>query len=215
MALFGKKKIEEEAPTPAMMGTPTDLVMQMRQQGLSDNQIVQSLQKEGFTSTQIFDALSQADIKNTIQPMHQEQPVQQMPQPIPQQQIPEQQPMPQPMQQMPQQAQPQMGRDRIEEVAEAIIDEKWEELMKGVNKIVSWKEETEEKLTKMHDDLEDLKQRFSELHTGVLGKISEYDRGIRDVGTDVKAMQEVFKKALPKFTENVAALERISKKKSK
>ena len=85
--------------------------------------------------------------------------------------------------------------------------------MKGVNKIIEWKDSAEERLAKIEDDIENLKNRFSELHTGVLGKISEYDKGIRDVGTDIKAMQEVFKKTLPKFTENVAALEKLAKRK--
>ena len=220
MGLFGrKKKFDDEVVAPPTLGTPTARVMKMRQQGYTDNQIVQGLQKENYTSTQIFDALSQSDLQKTQptpspesmpgpRPMPPEQPMP-GPRPMPPEQpMPSQQPsFPQPMQAMP------IGREQVEEVAEAIIDEKWEELMKGVNKIITWKDSTEERLTKIQDDIEDLKNRFSELHTGVLGKISEYDKGIRDVGTDVKAMQEVFKKALPKFTENVAALERIAKKK--
>ena len=226
MALFGrKKKFDDEVAAPPTLGTPTARVMKMRQQGYTDNQIVQGLQKENYTSTQIFDALSQSDLQRVHpgqapEPMPQEQ----MPGPQP---MPPEQPMPRPQQMpMPQQQRPPRfpqqtmqsmpaGREQIEEVAEAIIDEKWEELMKGVNKIIVWKDSAEERLTKIQDDIDDLKHKFSELHTGVLGKISEYDKGIRNVGTDVKAMQEVFKKALPKFTENIAALERISKKKVK
>jgi hypothetical protein len=176
---------------------------------------VQSLQREGFTSTQIFNALSQADIKKEIRPSPEEaypeeqQTYPEYPQQMPREQMPQQAPMP-----MPSQA-PERGasREQIEEVAEAIIDEKWEELMKGVNKIIAWKDTAEERLIKIEESMEDLKKRFSELHTGVLGRIAEYDKGIRDVGTDIKAMQEVFKKTLPKFTENIAALERLSKKK--
>ena len=72
----------------------------------------------------------------------------------------------------------------IKQKAETIIDEKWEELMKGVDKIISWKELTEERLVKIEQNIEELKKRFSELHTGILGKISDYDQGIRNVGTE-------------------------------
>lgn len=67
MPLFGKKA----EPFPADMarpslGPPTDLVIGMRQQGFTNNQIVQALQRDGYASDQIFDAMSQADIKGGI-----------------------------------------------------------------------------------------------------------------------------------------------------
>ncbi len=42
--------------------TPTEKALAMRQQGLSNNQIIASLQREGYTTNQILDALNQADI---------------------------------------------------------------------------------------------------------------------------------------------------------
>ena len=56
VALFGKKKQPEQEQQMPGTGTPTNLVMQMRQQGLSDNQIVQSLQNEGYSSVKIRQA---------------------------------------------------------------------------------------------------------------------------------------------------------------
>ena len=97
------------------------------------------------------------------------------------------------------------------EIAESIIDEKWEELMKAVDKIVVWKESTEKKMTQMEQKMDDLRNEFDALHKGVLGKVEEYDRGIKEVGTDIKAMEEVFKKTLPTFTENIHELSRLTK----
>ena len=208
MALFsfGKKR-EEQPPAEPYAGTPTELVIQMRQQGLSNNQIVQTLQRQGYSSSQIFDAMSQADIKGIVEqapapplgPMPRTQ-MMQMPQP---EQAPALPVMPAPA--------PETSRERIEEIAETIIDEKWEELMKNVEKIVTWKDATESRITRIEESIADLKKSFDELHRGILGKISEYDKGIRDVGTNIKAMQEVFKKVLPQFTENVSELGRITK----
>ena len=44
-----------------------------------------------------------------------------------------------------------------------------------------------------------------------MGKISEYDQNIIDVGTEMKAMEKVFQKVLPSLTENVNKLERMTK----
>ncbi len=211
MALFGKKKaLIPERPTqpmqPAPADIPTEQVIQLRQQGMQNNQIIQTLQNQGYNSAQIFDAISQADIKGVVGSQEAApvpaaaQPTAPMP-PVPE--APPIQPAPAPS--------PEIGRERIEEVAESIIDEKWDELMKSVDKIVAWKETVESKMTKIEQSISNLKERFEELHTGILGKIGEYDKGIRDVGAELKAMQGVFKKVLPTFTENVSELSRITK----
>ena len=74
MGLFGRKKKEEvpEAPMPVVpgapaAGVPTDRVIQLRQQGMSNNQITETLQREGYSSSQIYDAMSQADIKGIVE----------------------------------------------------------------------------------------------------------------------------------------------------
>ena len=231
MALFGTKP---------KTGTPTSTVIQMRQQGLSNDQIIQSLQREGFSSAQIFDAMNQADIRGVVesdQPQenipqqgqyYQEPQENNFPPPQPEAQIPPPQPMnfniPPPSPEdnnrdmMNQRPMPQMNSfsggmspEEIEEIVEPIIDEKWEELMKNVDKIITWKELTESRIVKIEQMMQDLKERFEELHKGILSKIGDYDKSIKDVGSDIKAMESVFKKVLPTFTENVSELSRITK----
>lgn len=268
---------------------PTDKVLDMRQQGLSNNQVIQILQRDGYDLPAIFNALNQADIKGGIEavpaqalphddaypeqeqggyPMAQEstqqqvpmqqtqQPTQFMQQPMQNQQefgnqIPMLQDtgmmqdygnmgapegMPQEPQGMPMQPmQPMQGpmdysqqqgfgpagvggqnygssfeTQRIEELAEAIIDEKWNEIVRSINKIIDWKERVESRVTKMEQQLEDMNKNFDLLHKGVLGKISEYDRNLTNVGAEIKAMDKVFQKVLPSLTENVSELSRIT-----
>ncbi|MBW2963814.1 hypothetical protein KY306_03540, partial [Candidatus Woesearchaeota archaeon] len=63
---------------------PVNQVLQMRQQGYSDNQIVQYLQRQGFTSQQVYDAMSQADFsKLSGAPVAQEAPAEMPPPPEP------------------------------------------------------------------------------------------------------------------------------------
>jgi hypothetical protein len=238
MALFGKKKerypgTPPEAPARPGEGIPTALVIQMRSQGISNNQIVQSLQREGYSSSQIFDAMSQADIKGIVEQPEEGMPAEAgpapaMPPPMPEQGQPfapapaRKKPFLVPPPEMPpvSESPGAVSKEDVEEIAETIIDEKWEELMKSVDKIIAWKETIEQRFAKIEQKSKDLKEEFDALHKGVLGKIEDYDKSIKDVGTDIKAMEEVFKKTLPTFTENIHELSRLtrhikSKKKKK
>ncbi len=216
MFTFGKKKEDlptpEEEPFPSDLppdfpqqpsqGLPVDQVNNLRQQGLSDNQIIQALQRDGFTSDQVFEAMTQAGMLSAG-PLSMEEAPQGSPPPA----------MAPPMM-APHMRAPDIGgdRERIEELAEAIIDEKWAELIKNLNKIFEWKEKTESTLQRLDQKLTDVKAEFDKLHTGIIGKIGEYDQNILNVGTEIKAMEKVFQKVLPAFTENINELSRLTKK---
>ena len=218
MALFGfGKKRPITKPAAPATGVPTDLVIQMRQQGMSNNQIVQNLQGQGYSSSEIFDAMNQADVKGAVEegagatggPMPSEETYQGTQPSIGfESNYPPSQEVQGPASPMP--AAQENERERIEEIAESIIDEKWDELMKSVDKIIAWKETAETRMIKIEQAIKDLKERFEELHKGILTKIGEYDQGIRNVGTEIKAMEGVFKKVLPSLTENVGQLSRIT-----
>ena len=232
MALFGTKK---QSSDPRTEGPPTDKVLTMRQQEMSNHQIVQQLQREGYTSTQVFDAMNQADIKGGVEAMPegpgfdqdelrnpmgiqqmQSSGMPPMPGPAPSFEMGMQQPMSS-MQQQFQESSSGEGRaasplevERIEEIAEAIIDEKWNDLVKSINKIIEWKERIESRIAKLEQELSDLKQDFNALHQGILGKIGEYDKNLTNIGTEIQAMERVFQKTLPTFTENISELSRIT-----
>ena len=205
MPLFGFGKKKEEG-MPAAPGSPIDLVMAMRQRGMGNDQIIQELERQGYNSSQIFDALNQASLMGPNPGIDQSQN-------FPQQDFPQDQFMQQPMDQ-PQAVQPQIDKNQIEEIAEAIIDEKWKEFEEDLKVIIDWKEKTESKISKFEQELSDLAATLNGLHKSIMGKISEYDKNISNVGTEIKAMEKVFEKVLPSLTENVNKLERMSKSKS-
>ena len=190
-------------------GIPTDRVLTMRQQGYSNNQIIDVLQREGYKSDQIFDAMNQADLRGNVQ---RTQPAFEQPDfdnPMQPSYPDEEQP-----------SEPALAhggdrsiseREHIEELAEVIIDEKWNELVKDINKIIEWKDKVQSDITEIKQSIEGLKNDFDTLHKGVLGKVEEYDQNIVRVGTELKAMENVFSKVLPAFTENVHELSRITK----
>lgn len=201
------------------METPIDPVIMMRGQGLSNNQIVQNLQRAGYSIDQINNAISQADIKEGIVAT----PFQlgTAPASSPLQPYPPAYGGSAPVSYgggvsgMSQQASGGgesgvMADERIQEIAEAIIDEKWSELIANVNKILEWKDATESRMARMEQEIKDMKDSFDRLHEGVLGKIGEYDHGLQDIGTEIKALEKVFQKILPGFIENVSELSRIT-----
>tara|TARA_Y100000310_G_scaffold325408_1_gene388832 strand:- start:255 stop:971 length:717 start_codon:yes stop_codon:yes gene_type:complete len=233
MALFGlgKKKGAQAPSAPSAPGavaspsSPVDQVMSLRQQGVPNDKIIQTLQRSGFSSSKIFDAMSQADTMGPAGPVTPPEAGEVPPQAAANPAIPpppgaegtpqppvqsgfEPHSTPPPISEQPQ----TLDRDEIEEVAESIIDEKWQELTKNISKIVDWKNATETKIITLNQQFKDLKADFENLHSALIGKVNEYDQNILNVGTEIKAMEKVFQKVLPTFTENVSELSRITGK---
>jgi len=206
MALFTfKKKSADDVPPmefqPMPAPSPTDEAIQMRQQGMPNGQIAQALQSKGYQPQQISDALSQA----ALQGMPQQQ--------FPPQQGFMQQPYAAPQQFSPppmfQQPPPQEGYsitdERIEEIAEAIIDEKWQELVKDVKKVTEWKGTMEARLDQIEQQVKDTRASMDNMQKAI------YDKSITNVGTEIKAMEKVFQQVLPSLTESVSRLDRMTK----
>jgi len=189
MALFDKK------------AAPVSDVMQLRQQGLTDDIIVDELSQRGYQQQQISEAIAQAD---SGQPAGQDsgygmQGMPNSPEPMPMM------PSPQPS------YQEDMGNiyERMEAIAESLIDDKWADLIAEVKKVIEWKNKTEEKQSKLQHDVDKLKDDFKMLHEAVLGKLEDYDTRMRDVGTELKAVGKVFKDVIPTFVENVKELSAV------
>jgi hypothetical protein len=118
-------------------------------------------------------------------------------------------PMPMPFR-GPAMPQPTAPTTTNEELIEAIIDEKWNELVKDITKILEWKTSAESKISKIEQQVVDLRNEFDKLHTAIVGKIGDYDKHILDVGAEIQSMEKVFAKVLPVFTQNVSELTRIT-----
>ena len=206
---IGKKK-EEPLENPNFMADynnpniPVEQVMSMKQQGYSDEQITQALQQQGFNAQQITDALSQVPYSSGSPYGNQ------------QQNSFEQQYQYNPQSQQPY-AQTENNRGNvqdgnIQEIVEVVINEKWNEFSKEINSMVEWREKTEAKIAQLQQQIADIKASVDSTNMALIGKLSEYDKNITDVGTGIKAMEKVFQKVLPSLTDSVNKLERISKK---
>ena len=87
-------------------------VLELRSQGLSDAVVKQELQSRGYLPSQVEQALQQADTPYPSAASGSVMPA------------------------------PDQGNiyERIEEITESIVDEKWDDLIAEVKKIVEWKE---------------------------------------------------------------------------
>ena len=203
MDLFKKKKKEEAAyPMPAGMAPPSmapqmpsevpiSQVASMQAQGLTNNQIIQTLMRQGYQPTQIYDALAQAEAKRSIEPME-----------APGEMPPER---PEARQAAP------PSHPESEAVVEQIIEEKWQELQKDLAKITEWKDLMTSRIDKLEQGVTDMRTDLDGLHKAIVARIGEYDKTLMDVGTEIKAMEKVFQKVLPELTGNIQELSRITK----
>lgn len=225
MAFFklGKKKRDEplEIPLPSpemqaqpmqQQASPIEQVLMMKQQGYTNNQIVQTLQSQGYSTNQIFDAINQAGLSGGFQATEPQGQFEAGMQDYGYEQQPYQQPSA-PTFQTPREIQTPVSLDeeRIQEVAEAIIEEKWNELASDIKKVIEWKEKSEDRIAKLEQQILDLRMSIDSLTKSIMSKISAYDQNIVDVGTEVKAMEKVFQKVLPNLTESVNKLDRMTK----
>ena len=225
MAFFkvGKKKNEEPLDimqTPEIhseaASLPVEQALMMKQQGYTNNQIAQILQGQGYNNSQISDVINQASLSGGFQESPSPELETGMPdygqsyeqeQPYTQTQFQAQRPQAAKETDIP----PSIDEERMQEIAEAIIDEKWEEFAKDVNKMIEWKERNEDRISKVEQQLIDLRLSIDSLTKSIMVKVSSYDQNIVDVGTEIKAMEKVFQKVLPTLTENVNKLDRMTK----
>ncbi|MBR9676879.1 hypothetical protein GOV04_01965 [Candidatus Woesearchaeota archaeon] len=204
---LGIKKTQNTTQQPS--ASVVDQVLQMRSQGLSDNQIIQNLQRSGVDQTSIYNAFNLADIKKgvTSTPLPGETMTDQPP-PLPSFEGP---PKPQEFSPTPTMGSESISmREHVSEVAEAIIEEKWNELVNSVGKIAEWKDRVEGRVQRLEDNFVILKADFDKLHQALLAKINDYDESVKEVGSNIKAMEKVFTKVLPTLTDNVSELSRIT-----
>lgn len=232
--LFGKKKPDVPSPGKPPGGamppglarnmmntkeTPAQLVMRMQRQGMSYQDIVGAMQREGYSQTQISEAMDQATQLASQQPAgaqagmppppggspNMPPPMNKsggMPPPGPNQTIPS----------PPMRGHRQNNADQIDELVERTVQEKWESFSDRLKELNEFKASMEARLASVETQLERMDTKFDNLKNAVIAKIKDYDTSILNVGTEMKAMEQVFQKILPDLQQNVSELSRVTTK---
>ncbi len=214
--------------------TPTEAVIEMQQQGRDDAEIITFLTNQGLRPNQISDAINQAKIKQAVSAksieapmpveapeglspsiMQQQQPVQESEEiPIPGRVGEGQMPMQEQYYGYEQQGGGGAGLDTeaIEEIAEGIISEKWDEAKAKIISMGEWKDYADNRLQSVESKMKRVESSLDNLQAALLGKVQKYEQSIRDLGTEMKSVQGAFSKVLSPMEENIKELQRLSGK---
>jgi len=202
----------------------------MKNKGLTNEEITRSLEGQGFNLDEISSAMNQSGLQGDMPPAGMEQsameeipipdqaggvpPVQEpAPQPAEQagaqygaEQYPQQQEMSQ--YQLPQQ---QTSYEDIQAIVEEILEEKWKGFIKEVGDVNVWKGQMSDDLEATKQELLRTQKRLEDLQVAVLGKVKDYNKAMQDIGTDMKALENVFGKILEPLTRNIKDLDKVTK----
>nr|MBA4405152.1 hypothetical protein [Nanoarchaeum sp.] len=194
--------------------TPTNRVLDLKKEGMDDSQIFNRLERERYQPKDIYNAFDQATVKQEIDMNDVPSPSEPLPEPEFQTQAmqPEQMTV-QPR--MPMFSQEPAGRanyEMIEEIAESVVSEKWDDMIKNIGDLKLWKERVETDMSGVKQEVLRMQARIENLQKAVLGKVSDYNDNIAELSTEVKAMEKVFEKILEPLTRNVKDLEKITEK---
>lgn len=213
-------------------------VMQMKQQGMLEPQIITALRQEGLNPKEINDALTQSKIKSELsqQPpeqfsgqgmmpsivqKEQESQDDEYPEYNPEEYKPEAstypqydtslaQPSPQGYYQEYEAPQQQTDVEAINEIAEQIVDEKVDEIKKQISSFKDFAGEVENEIERVNKRLEKLETNFGQLQMAVIKKIGEYGENIKNIADEMHQTQDSFSKILNPLTDNIRELQKIT-----
>lgn len=205
---------------------PTEKVIELRNQKLLDSQIIQMLEQEGFQPSQILEALNQAKLKTQLtggieSVVSGEQPMQnnninqmQQAQSAPQQNMntPSFDNAGYGESNVDELNMPEGTTEILQEIAEKIVEEKWHQLYDEVMQIFTWKNKVEAKINEMDAKISSLNQSIETLHNSIFGKMNDYDENIQEFGTEIKAMNKVFKQFVPELKSTITDLNKAASK---
>ena len=212
------------------METPTEQVFNLKKRGYDNTKITEEFKNKGYSNQEISDAMNQANIKsgveensgnssfysNELQPSLLDN--SEIPVPSPNQGVETQAITQAPQFQQESRFNPppvpySRGNveQEIEEMVEAIIDEKWEQLTTNIGNLDAWKDKVEDEITSIKQEILRVSNRLDNLQKAVLGKVSEYSQGITEVGTEVKALEKVLQNIIEPLTSNIKELSKITK----
>jgi len=193
-------------------------VVEMKKQGIPVHDIVDDLRKQGFSYQESEDAMNQAEFKSSsqLQPSIMEEESTNVPPPeMPSQPEREEEsisePVIQPQQFIP--TQPVKSEmENVEVLIENIVEEKWKRMMENYGDILSWKEKVRTEIIAVKQELLRLRTRLENTEQAILGRVTQYDKDIIEMGSDVKALEKVLQNILKPLTSSIKELQEVTRK---
>ncbi|MDD5133218.1 MAG: hypothetical protein PHD81_02140 [Candidatus Nanoarchaeia archaeon] len=101
-------------------------------------------------------------------------------------------------------------QEQIEEITEAVVNEKWEELMTNVGNIAIWREKINTDIRSIKQEVIRIEERFGNLQNAVIGKIEDYHQTMTNVGAEMKALEKVLERIMQPLATNIRELNKIT-----
>lgn len=118
---------------------------------------------------------------------------------------------PLPMESFPQESEITRGSiERIQEISESIIQEKWVDFMAKIGDIQLWKSKVDTNITSLKQEVLRTNQRIQNLEKSILSRTREYQKTMEDVSIEMKTLEKVFEKIINPLTSNIKELSRIT-----
>jgi uncharacterized protein YukE len=192
-----KKKDENDIPD----------VSSMINNGMSQQDIIDSLRQQGYDSTAIKNALVNA-LKNNSGKQVEQQPTQQIKK-DPVQRIQDiQQPIVQESRQPYESSNTisNQNLESIQQILEQIINEKWKSSASELNSLRSSVNINTNSIENIKDNLEKLNQRIDNIQNTMIGKTEEYNKTISDVNVELQAFEKVIDRLIPAISDSIKEL---------
>jgi len=191
-----------------------ETINQMQSSGLSDTEIIQKLQEQGYNPKDIEDSLSQTKIKAAVSDYEQSgqesiMSNQEMQPSITQTEMPaaqEQQYSYAPEQSyqgygsqeyyQPQSQSQGISPETIMEIAEQVVSEKLASVTKTLSNLADFKTVTEAKIQNMDSRLKRIETTIEKLQDSIIGRVGEYGQALSDIKDEMGMMQESFSKVV-------------------
>mgnify|MGYP001579843144 CR=1 FL=1 len=190
-----------------------DSIIQMRRQGIPDEEIISRLREQGFSPKEINDALSHSEIKDAVSRENREDvPVPgedvYTPQAPQQGYSPQEQPATQ--EYYPQEnyysqggyAQPAgINSDTIVEISEQVFEEKSKKMKKSVDELNEFKSISQAKIENALDRIKRIEAVIDKLQISILEKIGSYGSNLEGIKKEMSMMQDSFGKMVGRTAE--------------
>ena len=182
----------------------------MQNQGIEENEIIQSLKEKGVSPKEISDAFNQSKIKNAVSNEDNYYPEQAYPQaqevqaPYTTQEIQEYAPQAQQYQQEPYQQEYYEGgqmsggadTDTIIEIAEQVFQEKSSKMQSQLNNFNEIKNLLQSNVANLSERMKRIETTIDKLQISILNKVGSYGENLESIKKEMSMMQDTFGKMI-------------------
>ena len=195
------------------MPSPLETALDLQSKGLDEGKIAAELSSKGFSKEEISQALTQTQVKSQVEDLP-EAPAPELTKPETDlsqfQEQTQETSAPTGSQQF--QTYSSSTQQQIEEIAEEIIQEKWERFLENFGDLPIWKEKIENDILSTKQEIARAQDRMNGVERALAGKVQEYSNSITDLTAEMKAISKLIKQILQPLTSNVKELQRITDK---